>query len=430
MGHGEQRCEDAIALRMQPGACLSWSGLERVVSHSRMTRIKGKGRTDLKIRHGWAVVWAAIGITLALGVAAASQSGILTFWNLPFERAFPAGLSLGDGGTVYVAAEGGMVVFRLDPASDVYRSWGVGEGPEDVTVAEGVVFCSVGDDNLVVFLNPGGLAVSSAVVPFAGVMPGEIHRGANTDDGNMIFWIAERGLPGFLRFEYNPALDAPGVVGSPSDSPATRQAQTISARAVTPTYERFAYDVTLMPPPYGFTASRSSYPFAEWLLPLEPFGVEDIAVASDGKLWISFGGPSLFLFDPAAGTLQEMETIQNVAIFQGLLPAVDGSIWFGNIVEGAIGHFDPSIGLSEVWRIPGTGEVYDLVFADDGAIWYTDRVGDAIGRLDTVANEVTIYPLPEGSEPLYLAIDDDGAVWFTAGSGNYIGRMTVVDWMG
>ena len=135
----------------------------------------------------------------------------------------------------------------------------------------------------------------------------------------------------------------------------------------------------------------------------------------------------LLRFDPSVETLQWMETIQNVAIFQGLLPSSDGSIWFGNIVEGGIGHFDPAIGLSEVWRIPGTGEIYDLAFGGDGRIVYTDRTADAIGVLDTETGEAAIYRLSEDSEPLYLAIDRDGAVWFTAGSGNYIGRLVISD---
>jgi len=81
------------------------------------------------------------------------------------------------------------------------------------------------------------------------------------------------------------------------------------------------------------------------------------------------------------------------------------------------------LGLSETWRIPGTGEVYDLIFDAQGRIWYTDRVGDAIGRLDVGSGEVIVFALPSDSEPLHLAIDSNGDVWFTAGSGGYVGRL-------
>ncbi|MBU0595753.1 hypothetical protein KJ567_03605, partial [Candidatus Bipolaricaulota bacterium] len=241
-----------------------------------------------------------------------------------------------------------------------------------------------------------------------------------------VFWIAERDVPGILRFEYRPAIDAPAADGDPSEQSAGRRIMAIEPRSVTAGYVAFAYNVAYIPAATAIAPSGTWYPFTEWRLPIGPdFYVQDITVAGDGKLWISFGAPTLFRFDPVAGTLQEMETIQNVAIFQGLLPAADGSIWFSNIVEGSIGHFDPAVGVSEVWRIPGTGEVYDLAFARDGAIWYTDRIGDAIGRFDPWTGEATVYSLPEGSEPLYLAIDAEGAVWFSAGSGNFIGRLTI-----
>lgn len=368
-----------------------------------------------------------IGITFALGIQVVTQSGSLAVWDMPYASAFPGGLALGADGTVFVAASGGREVYRLDPANNVYHSWGVGVGPEDVTVVDGVVFCAVGEANILALFDPAGMATSSAVVPFPDVRPGEIHRGEDTDGGNIILWMAERGVPGVLRFEYDPTIDALGVFGEPSDQDAPAQLLAIEPQIVTTAYERFSYDVTLLPPPFPLTTSRTSFSFTDWALPLDDFEVQDIAVAHDGTLWISFGAPTLFQFDPVAGTLQEMETIQNVAIFQGLLPAADGSIWFGNIVEGSIGHFNPAIGLSEVWRIPGTEEVYDLAFDEDGGIWYTDRVGDAIGRLNVLTGEATIYPLRASSEPLYLAVGADGDVWFTAGSGNYIGRLTPAD---
>ncbi|MBN1859341.1 hypothetical protein JW848_09070 [Candidatus Bipolaricaulota bacterium] len=375
------------------------------------------------------VIGVAIGmsIVLLLGVAAVSQGSALTVWELPYEDAFPGGIALGPDGTVYAAANGGQEVYRLDPANDLFRSWGVGDRPADVTVIDGTVFCTIENDDGIVYFDPAGLAVSTAVIPFPGVAPREIHRGTDTAAGNIILWIVERGVPGVLRLEYNPATDGPSAAGQPSEQPVVPQTLVMTPQMVQTTYERFPYDISLMPTPVPLAVSRTAAPFTEWALPISGFSVEDIAVADDGTLWISIGAPLLFRFDPIAGTLQEMETIRNVAIFQGLLPAADGSIWFGNIVEGSVGHFDPALGLSEVWRIPGTGEIYDLVFGADGSIWYTDRVGDAIGRLNTATGQATIYPLPADSEPLYLQIDADGAVWFTAGSGNSIGRLTVAN---
>jgi len=372
------------------------------------------------------IVLMALFIAAIVGMQAVSDGESLVMWDMPFAEAFPAGLSLGPDGMVYLAANRGTEVIRLDPTNDVFRSWGVGQGPEDVTVVDGVPFCTVSGPDLIVYFHSEGLGTNSAPIPFADVDPGEIHRGKDTDAGNQVYWIADRGVPGVLRFEYRPTIDAPEVFYDPSDQSAQRRTVPVSPRQVTPDYEAFSYDVAYIPAPVPIASVSVSYPFSQWLLPLgDDFYVQDIAVANDGALWISFGAPFLFRLDPLAGTLQQMETIQNVAIFQGLLPAADGSIWFGNIIDGSIGHFDRVLGVSEVWRIPGTEEIYDLAFARDGAIWYTDRIADAIGRFDPQTGDVTVYPLPEGSEPLYLAIDADGAIWFTAGSGNAIGRLTI-----
>lgn len=368
----------------------------------------------------------ALFIVAIAGMQAVSDGETLVMWDMPFAEAFPGGLSLGPDGTVYVAANGGTEVIRLDPANDVYRSWGVGDRPEDVTVVDGVPFCTVAGANLIVYFHSEGLGTNSSPVPFPDVGPGEIHRGQNSDTGNYVFWIAERNAPGVLRYEYNQVIDAPEVFYDPSDGSIGHRAVPVSARQVTSEYEEFSYNVAYIPDPVAISPSATAYPFSEWPLPLgDDYYVQDIAVANDGALWISFGAPFLFRLDPIAGTLQQMETIQNVAIFQGLLPAADGSIWFGNIVDGSIGHFDPILGVSEVWRIPGTGEIYDLAFARDGAIWYTDRIAEAIGRFDPWTGEATIYPLPVDSEPLYLAIDTEGAIWFSCGFGNSIGRLTI-----
>jgi len=376
----------------------------------------------MRSRFSGMVVLVVMCITVVLGVVA-TQTASLTLWSLPYQSAFPAGLSLDAHGGIYTVASGEQEVYRLDPGTDTFRSWGVGERPQDVLVANGTVFCTVREANQLVYFDPAGLGVTTAALPFPNVGPSEIHRGPDRSDGRIVFWIAEWNAPGVLRFEYDPS-DAPWIVGDPLDRGVGVERMSIHPVTVDADYELFPYDITLMPEPEPLVASRAASSFMEWTIPLgEDFFLQDIAVATDGKVWISFGTPFLYRLDPAAATIQLMETIRNVTIFQGLLAADDGSIWFGNLVEGGIGHFDPVTGRSETWRIPGTGEVYDLAFDSEGAVWYTDRIGDCIGRLDIRRNEATVYRLPDNSEPLNLAVDVDGAIWFAAGSGNFIGRL-------
>jgi streptogramin lyase len=374
-----------------------------------------------------ALAMMVICITWVLTCAAAPAAE-LTMWTMPYEGAYPGGLAIDQDGRVYVAASGGREIYRLDPATDSYCGWGVGERPQDVTIADGVVFCTVQGGNTIVYFDPAGQSVNTAPIPFSDVGPREIHRGPNSADGKLVFWIGEWNAPGVLRYEYDPALDAPDVIGTPTERGAVQTVATVLPAVVSAEHERFSYDVTLMPDPEPLPAAGAERSFTEWAVPIaNPPGVWDIAAAEDGTLWISCSMPFLYRLDPIAGSIQGLETIQDVIIASGLLPASDGSIWFGNILRGAIGHFDPALGLSEVWRIPWTGEVYDLVFGPDGAIWYTDRVADAVGRLDIVSNEATVYLLPWKSEPLLLAFDADGALWFTASSGNYIGRLVVTE---
>jgi streptogramin lyase len=368
-----------------------------------------------------AVGFAAIGV----GESAGDLPLSVTVWDMPLDAFFPAGLAVEEGGFVFVAASGDLSVIRLDPTDDVYRLWGVGDGPEDVLVVDGVAFSSVGRQNLLVFFHPGGLSTSSYTLPVSGLGLREIHRGPDSADGEYVFWIAARHAPGVVRAVHDPATNPTQPSGSPYETPAARRVIPVSPRTAASGYEAFSYDLRAMLSPEPLTPSLSGGIFTGWTLPVEDQLVEDIAVCSDGKVWISAGLPVLFRLDPVAETLQAMETIQNVRIFQGLLPDPDGSIWFGNILEGAIGHFDPDLGVSETWRIPGVEEIYDLAFDPYGRIWFTDRQADAIGVLDTTTGEATIYPLPSNSEPLYLAITSSGDVWFTAGSGNFVGRLSM-----
>jgi len=371
----------------------------------------------------------AVGLAVLLaGAAAVAATQTIEMWDLPYRDMFPAGVALDAQGFVYTAAAGGMDVYRLDPSAGLWRSWGVGLGPEGVLVVDGAVFCTVRTRDAIVYFNPESQGVTT-VLPSLPERKGfaELHHGPNMATGEQVFWIAEWEANGVLRYTLDLAANRPLVVGTVRDVQAIVRTQGIIPETQTASYEAFNYDLTAMPAAEPTTPVYDSSAYTEWALPLVDRSIEDIAVAADGTVWISAGLPALFRLDPVGGTLRLMETIQNVAIFQGLLPDPNGSIWFGNILEGAIGHFDPVLGVSETWRIPGVLEVYDLAFDREGRIWFTDRVGDALGRLDRMTGTTMMYRLPAGSEPLFLVVDPVGDVWFSAGSGNYIGRVTPVE---
>ncbi len=361
-------------------------------------------------------------VIATLGVAA--HSATLTVWKIPHGESFPAGMAMDTRGWVYVALAAGREVFGLNPSTNTFRSWGVGEGPAAVAVVDEAVFCSVQDANQVVWLHPDGLGVTTAVLPFLDFGPRELVRGAETAAGKTLLWMTSWEEAAVLQFAYDPAIEAPGVVGEPTELSASPETVVIEETTLAADYEAFPYNVAVLPDPYGITPVPAANGLTKWALPLpDDYAVYDLAPAADGTVWISFGAPFLLRLDPDAHTLQELETIPNAAILNGLYAAADGSVWFSNLVEGGIGHLDLSLGFSETWRIPGAEDIYDLVFDEEGALWYTDRVADSIGRLDIATGILTIYPLPVGSEPLNLLVDDAGHVWFSAGLGNYIGRL-------
>lgn len=353
-----------------------------------------------------------------------AQSAILTLWTIPYEGTFPAGMAMDTRGWVYVALASGREVMGLDPSTNTFRSWGVGEGPAAVASVDETVFCTVQRANQVVWFHPDSLGVTTAVLPFPDLGPRELARGLETPSGDVLFWMTSWDQLAVLQLAYDPLTEAPGVVGEPSDRAASSGTVSLDVSVVDTSYEAFVYNTAVLPDPSAITAVPEANGFTKWELPLpEDYAVYDLAPAADGTVWISFGAPFLLRLDPETHTLQELETIPNAAILNGLYAAPDGSIWFSNLLEGGIGHLDLSLGMSETWRIPGAEDIYDLVFDEDGGLWYTDRVANTIGRLDVATGAVTVYPLPEDSEPLNLLVDAAGNVWFSAGLGNYIGRL-------
>ena len=79
----------------------------------------------MKIRH---LAWMALVASLALTTCGQAEDVSLFFWEMPYAEAFPAGLALDDSGLVYVAADGGREVYRLDPTHGVFRGWASARG--------------------------------------------------------------------------------------------------------------------------------------------------------------------------------------------------------------------------------------------------------------------------------------------------------------
>lgn len=358
----------------------------------------------------------------AADASADADGSALTLWTLPFADAFPAGIAVPHAGIVYAAASGGRVVVELEPIEGAFRSWGVGEGPSGILMAAGYVFFTVSDDGIVGYLTGDGHTTSNAILPTRTAGPMEIHRGADLDTGELVFWIGEWTAGRLLRWVVDPARLSPSLPPRFDPTSVVPTESIAAPERVTASMDTYTYVVSNLPAPYPVDPVVELAPFTEWEILGPDYPVHDIAVGPDGRVWASVGMPLLFVFDPSDRTLQGIEPTGT--IFSGLAIDEAGRVWYADADRHGISMLDFTGGSATVWEIPGTTEIYDLAFDDRGRIWFTDRIEDLIGRFDPQTLDVEVYRLPEGSEPLFLALDEVGSVWFTAGSGNAIGRLT------
>lgn len=147
----------------------------------------------------------------------------------------------------------------------------------------------------------------------------------------------------------------------------------------------------------------------------ERFPAAQIAVGSEGDIWLLDGSPRVGRVTPAGGYSQ-------VAIMPGedftghATPASGGGIWFtkgrGSFGTDTVGRIDDNGTVTEIPLANPESRPMDIVEANDGDAWFTEYFGDRIGRVSP-SGQITEFKLPEGSRPLGIAVDAQDDVWFT-----------------
>lgn len=151
-----------------------------------------------------------------------------------------------------------------------------------------------------------------------------------------------------------------------------------------------------------------------------PYG---LVVDTQGYVWFSeLSGFKIVRLDPATGAMKSYTPpTPNVSIME-VVAAPDGSIWFAEL-PGELGRLDPRTGAIQEFAVPAivsgasASGVYGLAVGADGTIWFTDVGDNAVGQFQPSSEQFTFYPIPTAeSTPFGLALDSSKNVWFTEGA--------------
>jgi streptogramin lyase len=121
--------------------------------------------------------------------------------------------------------------------------------------------------------------------------------------------------------------------------------------------------------------------------------------------------------------------------------ALDGTIWFTNVLKNSFGKFDPVTSTFTQYSLPAIdpaltgGEPRSIRLAPDGTLWLAQfgfisfPNANAIVRIvPTDPPTATVYKLGAGKSPLSVAPDSYGNVWFAVNGDTtgYVGRLAGV----
>jgi streptogramin lyase len=162
---------------------------------------------------------------------------------------------------------------------------------------------------------------------------------------------------------------------------------------------------------------------------------EALLLGDPARLWVAdVSSDRIFAVDVESGRQQTLEVPAEVAVGPHTLhPGPDRSLWIGPFYNGVVAHLDVATERWRVWQLQtrkGTpAGIHDLSFGPDhqlltdrqGRIWFSDIVNNAVGWFDpeTGANETFDAPVVDGRPPdnaqLYgLAMTEDrNYVWYS-----------------
>jgi len=354
-----------------------------------------------------------------------------------------AALAIGKGGVLYAGTPGGL--FRVDPVGNSgERLWP--PGPPEANGARAVRHIVQDDQGRLWFAAaPAGLVVfdpataQSEVLEHDHDMPGSLPENSVTAlfaDRSGLLWVggATRGFstvdPHGARFGYIAQLDDESAVNSGNDVRAIVEDRQgflwLGTRATgLKRYDRARHRFES----FDALLSRASTPPAA-----TPFAIADIRGANDDTLWVATDR-GVFIVDAARTAARPVAVDASgaqglpAAAVNVLLPARDGSVWFGTASAG-VAHWWPNSSRWEFFRcdVPrgNIGLAHDEVLAlledRDDRIWIGTRGGLSV--YDPRQQTIRSFH-PNATDPHALSDDtvlallqhSDGSLWIGTRSG-------------
>ncbi|NQX36094.1 hypothetical protein [Herbiconiux sp. VKM Ac-2851] len=122
-------------------------------------------------------------------------------------------------------------------------------------------------------------------------------------------------------------------------------------------------------------------------------GISDLAAASDGTIWFGdFLNAAIGRLDPATGDVTEYPLGGAFDTATSLTNGPDGALWFGDPSNGGIGRIALDGSITRVPDPAGAG-VYGIAAADDGRLWYTRDGLGSLGAYDPATGDLDIVPV-------------------------------------
>lgn len=314
-----------------------------------------------------ALATAALVVSIGLGAPAANAAtGDIAQFGLPDAKSAPVALTSDADGTLWVAAQGSVVLSKatLDGKVSTVLSGG-GTNPDPVDIALGSdkrLWLTESTANRISAVTPGTGAEATYGLPTKDAKPGGIASGP---DGNL--WFTQFGGNSIARIS---------TAGSITE----------------------------------FALAKDS-------------GPTDIAAGPDGNLWFTMTTANAIGRITTGGAVTTYSLSTANAEPTGITAGPDGNLWFTERAGNRIGRITPK-GLLAEFALPNAGSTPTAITAGpDKAVWFSMPGVNRIGRA-SMTGEITTFAVPTpSSTPAGISAGSDGNVWFVETDGNRLGRI-------
>lgn len=188
--------------------------------------------------------------------------------------------------------------------------------------------------------------------------------------------------------------------------------------------------------------------FQEYPVPTPRAAPHTLAVAKDGKVWITMNGSSaLGVVDPRTGKITEYPTPTPQS--GPLIPVIDsaGNIWFTEANANKVAKFDPRTEKFQEFPVPVPKAIledtslslqtvagepipetirtfpYGITVDSQDKIWFSQYNLGKILKLDPTTGKFTEYRVPGLASTRGIGVDSKDNVWFVNFLGHKLGKL-------